>query len=75
MNTTKVSPEVAEKAKSLFASKYDILRPLLAQYTWDKINDIIIELCIDDVENTLTALDDDNETFYLDVLECLKAQR
>ena len=75
MNVIKTSPEVAEKAKSLFAYKYDILRPILGQHTWGKINDIIIELCIDDVENTLTALDDDNETFYLDVLECLKAQR
>ena len=64
-----------EKADQMFGDKFNIIRPLIQNYNWDFIKKTILELCIDDVENILTVLDEDDfektHKFYKDVKEFL----
>ena len=62
-----------EKADQMFGDKYDIIRPLIQNHNWQSIRKVIVDLCIDDVENMLAGLDEmiseKTHKFYQDVKE------
>ena len=64
-----------EKADQMFGDKYNIIRPLIQDRSWQSIREIVLNLCIDDVENILLALDEHicekTHKFYKDVKEVL----
>ena len=64
-----------EKADQMFGDKYNIIRPLIQDRSWQFIREIVVNLCIDDVENILIVLNEDDfektHKFYKDVKEVL----
>ena len=64
-----------EKADQMFGDKYNIIRPLIQDRSWQFIKEIVVNLCIDDVENILIVLNEDDfektHKFYKDVKEVL----
>ena len=64
-----------EKADQMFGDKYNIIRPLIQDRSWQFIREIVVNLCIDDVENILIVLNEDDfektHKFYKDVKEIL----
>lgn len=64
-----------EKADQMFGDKYNIIRPLIQDRSWQFIREIVLNLCIDDVENILIVLNEDDfektHKFYKDVKEVL----